>query len=195
MSFNVLVIPEDPTLNGYILKPLTQAIVMDAGRPAANVKVLTKPRLRGYAHARRVIRDELPNLYAHFHLWLFFPDADKADRKDAARDLEAYMATKGIALLCCVAEPEVEIYACPAFRSQIPEEWSKVRSHLRLKEEVFEPLLRTLPRRDQERPGGGRVRMMNRSLRNLPLLFQLCPELRCLRDRIAAHLAAHHRED
>ena len=30
--------------------------------------------------------------------------------------------------------------------------------------------------------------MVNESLRNLPLLYQLCPELRCLRNRIAAHL-------
>ncbi len=27
-----------------------------------------------------------------------------------------------------------------------------------------------------------------RALRNLPLLFRLCPELKRLRDRIAAHL-------
>ncbi len=33
--------------------------------------------------------------------------------------------------------------------------------------------------------------MINQSLRNLPLLFQLCPELQRLRDRIAAHLSEH----
>ncbi|MFO1523674.1 MAG: hypothetical protein U1G05_16920 [Kiritimatiellia bacterium] len=37
MSFKVLVIPEDPTNNGYILKPLVQAILDDAGRPQARV--------------------------------------------------------------------------------------------------------------------------------------------------------------
>ena len=30
--------------------------------------------------------------------------------------------------------------------------------------------------------------MIDRSLEKLPLLFQLCPELRCLRDRIATLL-------
>ena len=30
--------------------------------------------------------------------------------------------------------------------------------------------------------------MIKASLRNLPLLFQLCPELKQLRDRIAAHV-------
>ena len=138
MSFNVLVIPEDPTLNGYILKPLTQTIVAAAGRPGANVKVLTRPRLRGYAHARSAIRDELPDLYAHYHLWLFFPDADE------------------------------------------------VRRHPMMKEEVFGPLLNR--HGDPRRPGAGRDLMINESLQNLPLLFQLCPELRRLRDRVAAHL-------
>ena len=188
MSFNVLVIPEDPTLNGYILKPLTQAIVAHAGKPAANVKVLTKPRLRGYAQAKRAIRDELPDLYAHFHLWLFFPDTDGAVKNDVVQDLESHMATKEITLLCCVAVPEVEIYACAAFRDRIPQKkWSEVRCHPRMKEEFFDPILENLPRRDRERAGGGRVRMMNESLSNLDLLFRLCPELRHLRDRIAEH--------
>ena len=38
MSFRVLVIPEDPTWNGYILKPLTKALLNDAGKPNAKVK-------------------------------------------------------------------------------------------------------------------------------------------------------------
>ena len=40
MSFRVLVIPEDPTLNGYILKPLAERLLEDAGKPNAKVKVL-----------------------------------------------------------------------------------------------------------------------------------------------------------
>ena len=52
MSFTVLVIPEDPVLNGHILKPLTEAVMADAGRPAAKVDVLSNPRLRGYDDAQ-----------------------------------------------------------------------------------------------------------------------------------------------
>ena len=88
MSFTVLVVPEDPKLNGHILKPLAEAIVASAGRPSAK--------------------------------------------------------------------------------------------------EVFDPLLAR--HGDSGRPGAGRDLMIARSLRNLPLLYQLCPELRCLRDRIARHL-------
>ena len=56
MSFTVLVIPEDPVLNGHILKPLTEAVMADAGRPAAKVDVLSSPRLRGYDDAVKALR-------------------------------------------------------------------------------------------------------------------------------------------
>ncbi len=87
MSFRVLVIPEDPTNNGYILKPLTKALVADAGKPAAVVKVVDNPRLRGYGGAVHAIRHELADRYAMQDLWLFFPDADRA-KPDAMRRLE-----------------------------------------------------------------------------------------------------------
>ena len=187
MSFNVLVIPEDPVLNGHILKPLASAVIADAGRPAAKVVVLSNPRVRGYDHAVQVIRRELPGRHRFKDLWLFFPDADKAT-DDAMRALEKHVAEQGIPLLCCAAQPEVEIYACAAFRNDIPGSWEEARDHPRMKEEIFEPLLDK--HGDPRRPGEGRDLMINRSLEKLPRLFQLCPELQHLRNRIAAHLQA-----
>ena len=49
--------------------------------------------------------------YGFMDLWLFFPDADKASRA-SMRNLETHVATEGITLLCCAAQPEVETYAC-----------------------------------------------------------------------------------
>ena len=187
MSFTVLVIPEDPVLNGHILKPLTEAVMADAGRPAAKVDVLSNPRLRGYDDAVKALRSGRLGRYNFKDLWLFFPDADKATG-DAMRDLEAHVAAKGATLLCCAARPEVEIYACAAFRDDIPDAWEEARSHPRMKEEIFAPLLAS--HGDPRRPGAGRDRMIGRSLANLPLLLRLCPELQHLRDRIAAHLRA-----
>ena len=185
MSFKVLVIPEDPEQNGHILMPLVRAIMQDSGRPTAKVRLLTRPRTRGYDHAVKVIRDELPEAYRFVDLWLFFPDADRANA-DAMRRLEADLEKQKVPLFCCPAQPEVEIYACAAFRGDLDGTWEEARAHPRLKEDVFQPLLakRGVPRR----PGGGRGMMIEESLQNLPLLFQLCPELRTLRDRIAAHL-------
>ena len=185
MSFQVLVIPEDPLQNGYMLKPVVQAIMRDAGRPAAKVTVLTNPRVRGYDQAVKAVRDELAGRYHFMDLWLFFPDADKAGSK-AMQDLETHVAAKGITLLSCAAQPELEIYACAAFRKDIPITWDEARNHPRMKEEIFEPLLEK--HGDRRRADKGRGMMVHRSLENLPLLFRRCPELQCMRHRIAAHL-------
>ena len=185
MSFSVLVIPEDPLQNGHILTPLVRALMRDVGRPNAKVKVLTQPRVRGYDQAVKAIRDDLYANYGFMDLWLFFPDADRANW-DAMRALETHVAGKGVTLMCCATHPEVEIYACAAYRDHIREAWDQIRQHPRMKEEVFNPLL--TEQGDPRRPGGGRDLMVAQSSGNLPLLFQLCPELRCLRDCIAEHL-------
>ena len=141
MSFRTLVIPEDPKLNGHILRPLVEALLEDAGKPKARVKVLDNPRLRGYDQAVQAIRgDQLHASYAFYDLWLFFPDADLAT-PDAMMRLEADLQARGVPLLCCPAQPEVEVYACVAFRSDPPGTWDDARNHPRMKEEVFRPLL------------------------------------------------------
>lgn len=185
MSLRVLVIPEDPTYNGYILKPLVEAVMADIGKPTARVQVLTSPRLNGYDHARAAVRSELPASYGHLDLWLFMPDADRASPAAMAA-LEAELQAQGVALFCCPAEPEVEIYACAGYRSEIARGWTAARSNPRMKEEVSAPLLAA--HGDPRRAGGGRDQLMAQSLRNLPQLYVLCPELKRLRDRLADHL-------
>lgn len=182
MSFKVLVIPEDPTHNGYILKPLVQEILADAGKPNAKVDVLTNPKLGGYDHALKAIKEELPDRYGFWNLWIFIPDADRAS-EGAMEQLEKELSDKGITLLCCPAHPEVELYACAAYRAEIPGGWNAARQDLRMKEDIFGPLLKK--HGDDRRAGGGRDLMIAESLKNLSLLFQFCPELKTLRDRIA----------
>ena len=183
MSFKVLVIPEDPTHNGYILKPLVEAIIEDAGRPNAKVTVLTNPRLEGHDHAIKAIRNELPDRYGFWDLWIFMPDADRA-KPPAMKALEDELAARRITLFCCPAEPEVEIYACAAYRDAIPGGWKSARTAILFKELVFSPLLEKYG--DIRRAGGGRDLMIAESLKNRKAVFQLCPELQILRDRIAA---------
>lgn len=181
MSFRVLVIPEDPTNNGYILKPLVEAVLTDAGKPNAKVQVLTSPRLNGYDEAVAAIRNELPDRYGFWNLWVFIPDADRASPA-AMQSLEAELLAKGVPLLCCPAEPEVEIYACVAHRSELGAAWSEVRAHRRFKETYFDPLLAA--KGDSRRAGAGRDQLIKASLTPISALYQLCPELARLRDRV-----------
>jgi len=178
----VLVIPEDQINNGYILRPLVKVIMADAGRPFAKIETPGKPRIRGYAHAMTVIRDELPILYGYYDLWLFLPDADRAS-SDAMHALETELRARDILLFCSAAHPEVEIYACAAFRKEIGGSWEDARTNPHMKEEIFHPLLDR--HGDPRRPDRGRNLMIRESLKNLPLLYRLCPELKALRDRIA----------
>lgn len=183
MSFKVLVIPEDPTNNGYILKPLLKAILTDVNKPNANLQILPNPRLQGYDHAVRAIKNELLGKYGHWHLWLFIPDSDRA-KSDAMDGLEAELKDKGVHLICSPAIPEVEIYACVAFRDEFGEKWNEARKSTRFKEEYFEPLIEKHGNKDA--PGKGREKMTIEGLRKMETLYQLCPELKQLRDRIAA---------
>ena len=180
----MLVIPEDPRHNGYIVMPLARALLKDAGKPTARVELPGMP-IHGYDQAVRAIRGELAGRYRKRDLWLFLPDADRASR-DAMRRLESDLAERRIKLLCCPAQPEVEIFASVAFRHELRQSWDKVRAHTRMKEEVFKPLLDK--HGSAEQAGGGRESMIKASLRNLPLLYRLCPEVKRLRDRIAEHI-------
>lgn len=183
MSFKVLVIPEDPTHNGYILKPLVETILTDAGKPNAKVRVLTDPHLVGFDDAKRAIREELEIKYAlFFDLWLFMPDADRATPESMAA-LESELELKGVRLLCCPAQPEVEIYACAAYRREIGMSWEEVRKHSHMKEDVFE-VIRT-KYGNVNSAGGGRSALIGEAVKNLQLLYNLCPELKELRERIA----------
>jgi hypothetical protein len=180
----VLVIPEDQTYNGYILRAFGED---DRGGCRASIRQgedtpeATDPRILTRADGR----EELSDLYRLFDLWLFFPDADRAS-SDAMRALETEFEARGRSLFCCPAQPEVEIYACVAFRQEMSETWDGARTNPRMKEEVFAPLL--AQHGDRRRPGGGRDLMIGESLKSLPLLYRLCPELKSLRDRIAALL-------
>lgn len=179
MSFRVLVIPEDPTHNGYILKPVVERLLAEAGKPNARVLVLTNPKLGGYDDAVRAIKTELPDRYGFYDLWLFIPDADVASGLEA---LEAEAMQKGIRLICCAAQPELEAWVLAGFRKEVSLNWSVIKSHPRLKEEVFAPFLAKYG--DSQAAGGGREKLMRQALQNFRGLTEICSELGVLEERI-----------
>jgi len=179
MSFRVLVIPEDPTYNGYILKPLAERMLAETGKPQARVALLTNPKLGGIEEAKAAVRGKLVEAYGHFDLWLFLPDADRASGLD---ELEKAVAARGVRLFCCAARPEVEAWLLAGHRDKLGLTWSDVVKHPRLKEEVFDPFLAA--HGDPRRAGGGRDALMKETLGNYQGLLKVCPELAELAERI-----------
>jgi hypothetical protein len=179
MSFRVLVIPEDPTNNGYILRPLVEKMLAETGRPNARVTILTNPKLDGYDQAVKAVKGELGERWGHFDLWLFLPDADRAANLDG---LEDALKGKGICLISCAAQPEVEAWLLAGHRQHLDLAWPQVRAHPRLKEEVFEPFL--AQHGDLRSPGRGRESLMKETVSNYRSLLEMCPELKELDRRL-----------
>jgi len=185
VSLRVLVIPEDPTYNGYILKPIVEKMLTELGKPNARVTVLTNPKLNGYPHAVSAIRGDLVDRYGHFDLWLFLPDGDRASNLAA---LESELSARNVHLFCCAAQPEVEAWLLAGHRDRLSLAWSDVRQRRRLKEDIFEPFLKESG--DNRSPGGGRERLTRETLSNYRGLLSVCPELADLEDRLRAFFDA-----
>jgi len=185
LSFRVLVIPEDPTYNGYILKPLVEKILEECGKPNAKVMVLTNPKADGYEHAKSLL-DEIFERYRHHDVLLFLPDADGKDRADEFVHLEGRGLQAGVRLFCCAAVQEVEVWLLAGHVSRLGKSWSDVRADISVKENVFEPFLREFG--DARRAGGGRDLLILETLMNYPALLERCPELKLLHESICEHI-------
>mgnify|MGYP001595216198 CR=1 FL=1 len=135
----VLVIPEDPTYNGYILKPLIERLMESVGKSKAKIVVLTDPSAQGY----EMIKAELPNIYERyrqfFDLMLFLPDLDCKDRADALANVETQAQQAGVKLLACAAVQEVEAWLLAGHINKLKDRWQTVRDACDLKELYFDP--------------------------------------------------------
>lgn len=183
MSFRVLVVPEDPTHDRYILKPLVERMLSECGKPNSRVKVLTTPRARGYEHAKALLVDEVIDVWAHFNLLLFLPDADGKDKSAEFRHLEGTANGRGVRLFCCAAVEEVEAWLLAGHVNKLGPTWLEIRSNTSVKEQVFQPFLEK--HGDSRRAGGGRDLLMKATLENYAGLIGRCPELAQLQARIS----------
>jgi hypothetical protein len=187
LSFKVLVVPEDPTNNGYILKPLVSKILSRCGKPNARIDVLDDPRVSGYEHAKTLLRTQLLEDYGFMDLILFLPDADGKDRAAEFRSLEEEAGRQGVRLLCCAAKQEVEVWLLAGYRDRLDVRWQELRLDRSVKENVFQPFLRA--HGNPKAPGGGRDVLMTQTLNGYGALLQLCPELAELERRVREILA------
>jgi hypothetical protein len=90
----VLIIPEDPTKDHYVLKPIVAAMLARMDRPRANVRVLQDPHMHGIPDAlnRELIRDVVDRYRGMVDLFLLIVDRDnEAGRAEALRGMERFI--------------------------------------------------------------------------------------------------------
>ncbi len=137
----VLVIPEDPRLDQYMLKPLIEAALRHAGKPRVKVTVCQEGSLRGdatiagFEPVKGVIEDNL--LYDAFILCV---DQDcRAGRVDALKNIESAIRqefpNKIFVAVCGVQELEVWVLAG---MTDFEPAWEEVRAECHPKETYFE---------------------------------------------------------
>ena len=184
----VLIIPEDPTLDRHILKPVVESIFQQIGK-LARVDMLEDPHLTGVSHALNpgtiegiVIDNPMEDLF----LVIVDRDGDMSGHEGAAAQLTRNHPGK---LITCLAHQEVEVWMIALHRSKLDTGWSEVRAERDPKERFVRPFL--------EKMGwSGLVgRGYKRAMRDLAGqwrgLLSVCPEIADLQAEIQSWIAEH----
>lgn len=182
----VLVIPEDPTYDQYILKPIVERIFRDLKR-SARVEVLRNPRLGSVTQALDddVLADVI-GMYPMVDLFLVIVDRDGDQTSRPAR-AEAREAAHS-PLIVCLAIEEVEVWMLALHRDKLSAPWSEVRAEVNPKERFAEPFLAEHTRSYGPQPGAGRKWAMRPLGPQWKGVLEVCPELRELKDKITSRL-------
>lgn len=192
MSTRVMIVPEDPTLDQYILKPIVERIFQDLGRPSF-VEVLQDPHLRGVDEAldAKIIADIVRDR-SMFQLFLLLVDRDCNDTSSNRRNNEMLAAEREAEhtgkLFACLAREEVEVWMLALHREALGVSWSEVRKECHPKERFADPFLKQ--RGWMTEVGKGRKRAMRDLGAGWKGLLQVCPEIDELKRRIDEWLQA-----
>jgi hypothetical protein len=176
---------EDHTLDQYVACPVVKLLMTHLGRPQADVRVITSPRLKGLDTLIAQICAILERYGAIADLVIFVVDGDCDDGRDGKLDRVTRLrrlvqdcesnSEKGVVV---VARQELEVWALWGSRSQISARWNDITSERDPKELYFEPLISS---GDLKAPGRGRQRLTALSVaQGWKSLSAGCPELRDL---------------
>lgn len=179
-----MIIPEDPTHDRYILKPIVSAILSDLGS-RGQVQVLSNPRLRGFEPAVAAV-PEILKRYPTYDLFLLLLDRDADEgRAERLTHVETQFTARGRSVIACLAKEEIETWLLgaqwPRCHELFPDwSWAEVRAERDVKERFFHPFFARV--RNLRLPGEGREQLIRGG--NLAGLIQRCPELATLRERM-----------
>jgi hypothetical protein len=182
----LLIIPEDPTLDQYILKPIVERICADHGL-RARVDVLRDPHLRGVDQAlgRDIVADIIRDNPME-DLFILMVDRD-CDRLGNSTKAAARLEEHPDRLLACLAWQETEVWMLALHRKQLAVPWSTVRDECDPKEIYADPFIAA--QGWSAEVGRGRKKAMRELGSAWPGLLQICPELHQLHQQIGAWAA------
>jgi hypothetical protein len=182
----ILVIPEDPKLDQYILKPVVARIFADLDK-SPRIDVLSNPRLRGVAEA--LDGAKLADIVATFpmiDLFLVIVDQDGVkSRRETAAVREAEHPQR---LFVCLAIEEIEVWMLAIHSRDLGTPWRDIREEIHPKERFAIPFLKErAPGLDL---GQGRTWAMRELGGQWRGVLKRCPEIRDLKQRLEVWLAA-----
>ena len=180
MSFQILLIQEDPKYNGYIVKPLIEKMLKELGKSSAKLKTFESSYIRGYENVKK----EIPSIierYRHYNLFLFLPDADGKDKTKEFLQMKKKANKIDTNLICCAAKEEIEVWLLAGHLDKLEDNWETIRNDVQVKENILEPFL---IQHGDKSAGGGRERLMEETLKNYNGLLTRCPELKDLQEQI-----------
>jgi hypothetical protein len=191
MSKRVLVIPEDPTLDQYVLQPVIAAACRHIGFEQARVRVLTDPAFKGVSQALDPeLLQEVVERYPMVDLFLLCVDRDGLAGRDESvaekcERMDAYLKP-GQTFAGRTAEQELEVWCVAA---SLPKGWrmADVRAEPHSKERFFEPLVSSLKLDDS--PGAGREILGRKAAKKYSSIRKRCVELQDIEGLIASGLA------
>lgn len=183
----VLIVPEDPTLDQHVLKPVVERLFRDLG-VRCRVDVLRDPHISGISQALDpgvIAGVILDNPMIDLFLLAVDRDCDRFGNTAKARDRCREHAGR---LIAVVAREELEVWALALHRRDLGVRWQDVRAACDPKEDYWDPFI--AGKRWLGTVGKGRKRAMRDLGAGWAGLLQVCDELGELRETIRGWLDA-----
>ena len=173
---NILIIPEDPTNDQYMLRPLFDRLLKRIGYPSPQVTICQQPVLGGIGEALKPERlsEIVESNRGMTDIFILCVDRDgETGRRQRLTEIEAEFAGSAV-FLAENAWEEIETWVLAGL--DLPSEWGwqDVRAERDVKERYFEDyafrrgLLREV--------GGGRKILGAEASRRIRAIRQKCPE-------------------
>ncbi len=183
-----MVVPEDPTLDQYVLKPIVERLFANLGK-MPRVQVLSNPRLQGVSQALdgEILADIVDtNRMIDMFLVLVDRDGDDTKRPRQAKERTRQHADR---LFVCLAIEEIEVWMLALHRGRLGVPWRDVRAEHHPKERFAHPFLAA--HAPKLSAGGGRAWAMRELGSKWKGVLEVCPELAELQQTLADWLSRH----